>query len=246
MHQEPLANFPFNDPRADLILKSKDGVHFRVFKIILSFASPIFSDMFSIPSPASQNSDLGDEVQVVPVSEDAEVLDLSLRHIYPLQTPDTVTLREANILAEFAHKYQADMLEKAVRRYLADSVEDDPVGVYAIAVAYGYKGVGKTATEWCLSLPFSRLDSPFAHCATAGHFAALLRYHVACGEAASAVASERTWFSSLGQSVNFMSIGTRAGCSACTTQDFLVPATSTYGKPYGTTITPVPFNIYYQ
>ena len=229
--QKSLAKAPFNDPRADVILQSSDGVHFRVFKIILSFASPIFSDMFSLPLPASQNPDSDDEVPMVTLSENSEALDLSLRHIYPLQTPDTVPLRDASLLAEFAHKYQVDALEKSVRCYLAESIEQDPVGVYAIAVAYGYKGVGKSAAQLCLDLPFSRLESPFARYATADDFAALLKYHVACGEAASAVASERTWFSSLGQFVNFMSVGNKAGCAACTSQDFMDLTSNTSGEP---------------
>jgi hypothetical protein len=229
--QESLAKAPFNDPKADVILQSSDGVHFRVFKIILSFASPIFSDMFSIPLPAPRNPDSDDEVPMVSLSENAEALDLSLRHIYPLQTPDTVPLRDASIIAEFAHKYQVDALEKSVRHYLADSTEQDPVGVYAIAVAYGYKGVGKSAAQLCLNLPFSRLESQFACCTTADVLVALLRYHVACGDAASAVASQRTWFSSLGQSVNFMSVGNKAGCGACTAQDFMDLTSETYGEP---------------
>jgi hypothetical protein len=244
--QEPLANTPFNDPKADVILQSSDGVHFRVFKIILSFASPIFSDMFSIPLLASLNPDSDDEVPMVTVSENAEVLDLSLRHIYPLQTPDTVPLRDASLLAEFAHKYQVDALDKSVRRYLMDSIEQDPVGVYAIAVAYGYKCVGKSAAQSCLNLPFSRLESQFVRCATAEDFAALLRYHVACGEAASIVASERTWFSSLGQSINFLSVGVKAGCGTCTAQDFMDLTSNTYGESYSTTTIPVPLTRHHQ
>ena len=46
-----LAFAPFvDDARADLILQSADKVHFRVFKIILSLASPVFADIFSMPS----------------------------------------------------------------------------------------------------------------------------------------------------------------------------------------------------
>jgi hypothetical protein len=235
MPQETLANDPFNDPRADLILQSSDGVHFRVFKIILALASSVFSDMFSIPLPTSRIPDSGNNVQVVSVSENSEALDLSMRHIYPLQAPDTLSLCDAAILAEFAHKYQVDALEKSVKHYLADSIDHDPVGVYAIAVAYGYKCVGKRAAQSCLNLPFSRLESPFARCATVEQFAALLRYHVACGEAASAVASERTWFSSLGQGVNFMTVGNRAGCSACLAQDVIImidPTTNVPGRHY--------------
>ena len=231
--QDTMANAPFNDPRADVILQSSDGVRFHVFKIILSFASPIFSDMFGLPLPASQHSDSDNEVQVVTVSENSEALDLSLRHIYPLQTPDTVLLREASILAEFADKYQVDTLEKPVRRYLTDSIKHDPVGVYAIAVQYRHRAVGRSAARACLDLPFSRLESPFARCAPAEHFTALFRYHVACGEAASAVASERTWFSSLDRSVKFIVTGgrTASGCASCHTQDFMDQTPYKFGEP---------------
>ncbi|KAI0285939.1 hypothetical protein BGY98DRAFT_249262 [Russula aff. rugulosa BPL654] len=66
-NQFELAEAPFNDAQADLILRSSDEVpiHFRVFKNILSLASPVFADMFSIPSPSSPSENPHDEVQVV-------------------------------------------------------------------------------------------------------------------------------------------------------------------------------------
>ncbi|KAH9993665.1 hypothetical protein BJV74DRAFT_884279 [Russula compacta] len=223
--QETQAQAPFDDLRADLILQSSDRVHFRVFKIVLSLASPIFADMFSIPSPVSPNPRHGDNIQVVPLTEDSEALDLSLRHIYPVQTPDVVPLRDASILAEFARKYQVDALGRFITRYLTENVEHDPVGVYAIAVTYGYRGIGAKAARSCLTLPFSRLQSPHLQGATAVLFGELLRYHVACGEAASNVASERAWFSSLNTRSKFIS--TRKGyCPSCSTQDFILDRTS--------------------
>jgi len=218
--QATLAAPPFDDTRADLVLQSSDEVHFRVFKIILSLASPIFADMFCIPLPASQRSD--DETQVVTLSEDSNVLDVALRHLYPVRIPDDGgTLRDAGVLAEFARKYQVDALEKFIMRYLTDNVERDPVGVYAIAVTYGYKDIGAKAARSCLNLPFSLLLSPYVRGATGELYGELLRYHVACGEAASAVASERRWLSSLGQNGKFISVGHKNGCSSCVTQDFI-------------------------
>jgi hypothetical protein len=217
--QETQVKDPFNDSRADVILQSSDGAHFRVFKIVLSLASPIFSDMFSMSLPTSQTPASDDEIQVVSVSENSEALDLSLRHIYPVQTPDALPLRDTSILAEFAHKYQVDALDKPIKQYLMDSIDQDPVGVYAIAAAYGYRGVGKSAAQACLKLPFSRLESTFAGPTIAEHFVALFKYHAACGEAAINVASDRTWFSSLGQSVNSVTTGYRDGCDSCFMQD---------------------------
>jgi hypothetical protein len=194
MPPKNLAEAPFNDKKADLILQSSDQVHFYVFKLILSLASPVFTDMFSLPSPPSQNS--RDEVQVVPVSEDSITLDVALRHLYPMQTPEGDKLHYASILAEFTQKYQVEALNKSITSYLTDSIEHDPVGVYAIAVTYGYDRIGANAARSCLNLRFSDLKSPYLRCLTTE--LELLKYHAACGEAASAFASSnRTWCLSL-------------------------------------------------
>src|SRR5216683_4070571 len=149
-----LAQAPFDDVRADLILQSseKELVHFRVSKFILSIASPIFADMLSIPSPVSQSS--RDEVQVVTLSEDSETLDLSLRHIYPLRSPEVAELPQMRMVAEFAHKYQVDALEQDVSRHLMDAVDRDPIGVYVIAITYGYKSVREKAFRLSLKYAF--------------------------------------------------------------------------------------------
>src|SRR6266853_2118556 len=121
--QETLAKAPFNDPRADMILQSSDGVLFRVFKIMLSFASPDFSDMFSIPPPSSKNVDLEEEIQTILLSENTDALDLCLRAFFSLQSREFAPLRDASILADFAHKCQVDALEKSVSEYLTYNIK---------------------------------------------------------------------------------------------------------------------------
>ena len=194
---EQLADAPFDDAQADLILRSSDEVpvNFRVFKKILSPASPVFADMFNIPSPPSTKPH--DDVQVVPLSEHSTALDIALRHIYPVQRtppPNADNLHYARILAEFARKYQVGQLDQFCMGYLAGSIECDPVGVYAIAVTHGYDDIGRKAAQSCLNVPFYDLRSPYLPYATAEHISELLRYHVACGDAASSVASsDRSW-----------------------------------------------------
>jgi hypothetical protein len=109
------AEAPFDDPQADLILQSSDGVHFRVFKLILSFASPVIVDMLSIPSPLSQKPH--DEDQVAHLTEQSTALDVVLSHIYPVQLPNGDTLLYANILAEFARKYKVESLDRFIMGY---------------------------------------------------------------------------------------------------------------------------------
>ncbi|KAI0305826.1 hypothetical protein B0F90DRAFT_1609499, partial [Multifurca ochricompacta] len=44
---------PFDDADADIILRSADNFDFRVYRVILSKASPVFRDMFTFPHPGS-------------------------------------------------------------------------------------------------------------------------------------------------------------------------------------------------
>ena len=187
MPTKKLAEAPFDDARADLVLQSCDEVHFHVFKLILSLTSPIFSDMFSIPSPPSEKH--YDEVQVVHITEHSTALDVVLRHIYPVRSPKGDMLHYASILAEFGQKYQVEALDEFITVYLTDSVKRDPVGVYAIAATYRYSDIGAIAARTCLNILFFGLESPYLRCMTVEHISELHRYHVACGEAAAAVAS---------------------------------------------------------
>jgi hypothetical protein len=175
---EKVAEAPFNDLEADLILRSSDEVHFYVVKI-LTLASPVFADKFStLPAPPHQNS--------------------------------------MSALAEFTQNYKVEALDNSIAGYLMDSVERDHVGVYAIAVTYGYKGIGTKAAQLCLNLPFSMLQSPYLQFATAAHISELFRYHVTCGEVASALASsDRTWLSSLLSKGFFGTKGASGSTVAC-------------------------------
>ncbi|KAH9975848.1 hypothetical protein BGW80DRAFT_66589 [Lactifluus volemus] len=221
--QNALPDAPFNDTRADCILRSSDGVDFRTFKIILSLASPIFADMLNNPGPQSVSEQDYDGLQVVTVSEDSKVLNLCLRHLYPLPfTTVLVKLQDASILADFASKYEVKTLESMVVRYLTDAIEDDPVGVYAIAVTSKRKDIAAKAAQSSLKLPFSCLRSPQPQCVTTEIYKELIVYHAACGDAASAVTSGRKWFPSWeqGRLIWYARSGLpTSGCSLCAAQD---------------------------
>ena len=80
-----VAQSPFHEESADVILRSSNGVNFFAHKIILSLASPIFSDMFSIPQPSTGGQEA--TRPIVDVTEDDLVLDSLLRYIYPVYNP---------------------------------------------------------------------------------------------------------------------------------------------------------------
>jgi len=212
-----LAKAPFDDPRADLVLRSSDGVNFRVFKIILSLASSVFADMFTLPSPPASS----DEPPVVMLPEDADTLDLALRHCYPIRSPEVVKQRDARVLLEFARKYQVDLIEPSLTRFLTDTIESDPVGVYALAVAYECHDIAGKALRSSLRLPMYLLQSPELQYSTTEQYQALIHYHISCGRVASIVSMKRKWIPAESRLTTTLSRGNDFGCVACIMPDIV-------------------------
>ena len=224
-----LAKAPFDDPRADLILRSSDGVNFHVIKVVLSLASSVFADMFTLPSPPpSQNS--SGELTVVLCSEDAETLDLALRHCYPIRSPEVAKLRDARNLLEFARKYQVDLLEPSLTRFLADTIERDPVGVYALAAAYECRDIAAQALRSSLTLPIYLLHSPELQYTTTEQYQVLVNYHILCGKVASAVTMRRKWIPAEGKLILTSARKNDFGCSACLMPDIVQDQHSSFAK----------------
>ena len=70
----------------DVVLRSSDGIDFRVDSTVLRRASPFFASMFQLPQPNNQPS------EPIPMMESGVVLDDILRSIYPstiLPTPSS-------------------------------------------------------------------------------------------------------------------------------------------------------------
>jgi len=63
------AKHPFDDPKADVILRSSDNVDFRCYKLLLAFASPsFFEGMFNLPQPTGDHV-MGETRDGLPVSD---------------------------------------------------------------------------------------------------------------------------------------------------------------------------------
>ncbi len=74
---------PFNIPDANLIVRSSDGVDFRVHKLVLAVSSPFFKDLLSLPQPSDGES--VDGLPVVQFPEDSELLNSLFSMVYPLR-----------------------------------------------------------------------------------------------------------------------------------------------------------------
>ncbi|KZT07306.1 uncharacterized protein LAESUDRAFT_758713 [Laetiporus sulphureus 93-53] len=122
---------PFTRPDADVVLRSSDGVDFRVHKMILSVASPVFDSMFSLPQPPASGGD--HDLPIVPVSEENIVLDFLLRICYPMPNISFEDVKHAIAVLEAAVKYKMD----DIVIFLSNTLIDGPfMNEHAITI-YG-------------------------------------------------------------------------------------------------------------
>ena len=129
----------FDVPDGDIILRARGAPNhrdFRVHKLVLSLASPVFRDMFGIPQP--RLNALNDDIEVVDVSDPPLGLDLALRLIYPFPPP---TVDNLDLLVEglvITDKYNMGGARARLRESLKRFVKEAPLRVYAIASRFGF------------------------------------------------------------------------------------------------------------
>jgi len=205
---------PFDDHRADLILRTSDDVDFRVHKIILSLASPFFNDMLSLPKPAlPQQGDMSrDGLHVITLSESSKALEIALHLVYPATSPMLRLDKLDDILAvlEFEKKYDTKFNVSFIEAGLKGALDKDPVGVYSISVAYGFFDVAKLAAIKSCRLPARSMTSRYLQQITSEQFFQLLSLRFEVDEALYELVKNSSWFvESIGSS--------RTAPSYCTT-----------------------------
>ena len=136
----------FNWPNADVILRATHGTDsrdFRVHKLFLSFASPVFNDMFKLPQPSSETS----TVDVIDVADPPRVLELVLRFIYPSTDPPAIN--DLTLLSEvlvLVNKYDIKVARSRLQSPLLEFAKTEPLRVYAIACRLGFEDEMKIAS----------------------------------------------------------------------------------------------------
>ena len=195
------AGAPFDNANADVILRSADNVDFRVFKLLLSLASPFFDDMFALPqAPEGDNSNETKEgLPVVQMMEERRALEMLLLACYPMSavdSPDPETLAEVHLLLEAAVKYGVERVEKRIREWLVTPrfLHVDPVRVFAIACHYQFQEEAKLAAEATVFRSLSK--RPYGgelDLIMGGQMYQLLQYHASCVEEAKKIFTNFTW-----------------------------------------------------
>lgn len=188
---------PFNSAaKGDIVLRSSDGVHFRVFRCLLSLASPFFDAMFDLPQPhpASGISHAGSafvNLDVIPMTENGRTLDAMLRYCYPaasIALPELKRLEDVEQVLQGAMKYGMEGVEQQLRKALVQPcfLEQQPLHVFAIAIRHGLEPEARLAARLLLQEPrIGDKEIQFGHIhLSADDLARLRKYRARCAHAA--------------------------------------------------------------
>ena len=123
--------FPFDDPKADTVFKTSDGVEVRSYKVLLSLASPVFQSMLELP----QNQDPGNQAPVE-VQEESTRLMNALRWCDPRATPSLKVqdLLDALIIGDkYEMVHVISKVRMALYKVLKSTNAEDTLRLFAIA-----------------------------------------------------------------------------------------------------------------
>lgn len=158
-----IAQAPFNDKDADVILRSRDKVDFYVHKVVLSLASPFFKGMFTLVQAPSDSK----QVPVIDMTEDSTTLDYLLRYCFPVRKPVISDIPTAVGVLEAAKKYGLEEALEGVQGVFHPLAASDPLQLYAISCHFGWEVLAKEAAKalkatrdsWKLSALFTQNPS---------------------------------------------------------------------------------------
>ncbi|KAI6041901.1 hypothetical protein EDC04DRAFT_1138681 [Pisolithus marmoratus] len=192
---------PFDHVKADVILRSSDGVDFRIFRLFLSLASPFFETLFDLPQPSEENNtdmEIKDGLPVVPVSEDSKTLDLLLRFCYPCtlaEDPVLEDFREIVNVLDAAKKYSLDAIQPAVCKTLFSPkvLEVNSLRCFAIACRSRMQDECILAAKYTLREPLIPGWFEEIELITSTELLSLLTYHQKCSKAVQTLNGDFSW-----------------------------------------------------
>lgn len=189
---------PFDDPKADVILRSSDNVDFRCYKVLLSLASTFFDGMFSLPQPNGPGmvgDAMKDGLHVVPVEEPAAALEPTLRLCHPasIRTPPALALADIRGVFSAARKYGMEDAEHIARAALVSPpfLASDPWHVFGVACSLKLAAEARLAAAATLAFDVEELSYvPELESISGADIFHFRRYRTLCREAAREVAND--------------------------------------------------------
>ncbi|KAK0185113.1 hypothetical protein F5146DRAFT_1144319 [Armillaria mellea] len=153
---------PFNDASdfADLVIRTSDNVDFFVHRAFLLLKSP--SSFFRHALYGSHHTEEKGGLPVLEVVEDSATFKFILLFCYPYDTPELASVSQ----------FSATMIASPL-------IKEQPLRVFAVAVANGWKMLGETAARNTLGVPLDGVESDVKELddISARHLQRLLKYH---------------------------------------------------------------------
>lgn len=148
----------FNNPDADVVLRSSDGVDFHVDLAMLTMASPVFRDMTTLPIPPSQGNTGGRPI--IPLQTTSTTLELLLQLVHPSMHPNFEQVTDLSVYGELlkaADMYHMPKVAPAIGHVLADpqflATEEGALYMFAMASRYGLDARARAAAKALLLYP---------------------------------------------------------------------------------------------
>lgn len=183
---------PFeSDTNADILLRSSDDFEFRVQKNILSLASPVFNDMFSLPQPPPvvapiSSTALESPLPITPLpiihlSETGPVIDILLRYCYPVKDAhDMDDFGTVVAVRTAAEKYDMSFIMARLDDYLELYRANDPrytMMYYQSAFEHQDKGQMRKYLWNCLKFPLTLLLTDWHKTYSASSIPCIIKHH---------------------------------------------------------------------
>lgn len=200
---------PFDDPTADVVLRSSDNVDFHVHKLLLSLVSPVFETMFTLPQTSIESNEgvsTKSGLPIITLAEDSEVLWKLLTWCDPRCVTAMDEQVDIQIALQLADKYDMSAITnramEALRRLSTSEVKQEPMGMYAIACKHGFQDIALSAAKAVLGLKMSEFPYvPQLRDASGAAIYRLYDYHFACRPVVLSAVDDLKWyntFSTLG------------------------------------------------
>lgn len=133
---------PLSFPDGDLLLRSRDGVDFRVYSQVLKIASSFFVNLSALP-----RSTANDSQQPLQMEETSQILNIILRLVHPIEiAPTSIASEQAQPLLRAVEKL--DIKNHAVNALIdrhLDSIE--PLRAWALAIRFKRDEARKVAVR---------------------------------------------------------------------------------------------------
>ncbi|KAK0466011.1 uncharacterized protein EV420DRAFT_1759288 [Desarmillaria tabescens] len=245
LFRKTTADAPFNDPTdsVDLVIRTADNVDFFVLSALLSLRSP--SSFFRQVLQGNKHTEERDGFPVLEVKENSDILRTILLFCYPYATPEIKSVKQILELGMALDKYCMDhAMERFIAAVLASSViSEQPLRVFALAVANEWKEMGEAAARKTLAIPgpLNRAISDVEELSeiSARHLYRLQDYHMRCGKAAQIQAgtvAPLPWLDGKSSGLLFLRNNHNAyGCRWCNNVVQIVASTkhaNFYGHPW--------------